>query len=827
MALAGLQAVSMLDSSFMRDSSQSTMPRRHGDQERPNGHASSLLQMWRELEDEHLMGRGQENPRDRLRNQRSIGSDAYMLSPSMSPRPGGEHRGGFDDVGGSENEFGIWSQDSSREQSPDIGGEGERERVRQIARGWVDVGTRGGTHGSSSTGNSLEGEWLGQTELERVRIVREWVQMTSQQSGAHGNTGEEQVGELGALIERVRDGLIVNNNRGQPENVRRRIRRVCGRQALLDLLKRNELERQRELQGLSEHRVVSNFAHRNRIQSLLRGRFLRNVRMTETEKRPTSAAASELGLLRQRHTVSGLREGFLSRAVHGQMSSNHSDSSYQNGYESYRDEETQTNISQEINDEFHQETVTCNEGSDMHQLSGPVDVPESSTIMSWQEPTSQEEGRHEACAEDEERNLQNPTFGQLNQQNEDAEVDMSRDGEEPVSHEQSHETFESASVEQGPLLESPEVHQEQFLAGAGDSHDHQFRDPATDLEAQAAEITSLQEATAQGEEQQEELPDERSWQQSLQGDQAEIDADFPENTATPLAQESFDIGGGEQGQEQESHEEWRDSHSEDGMGNWLAGTSILPSSLEAVPIGRAEGFYLPDDDNVYSMELRELLRRRSVSNLLRSSFRDSLDQLIQSYVERQGHDTVQWELNGGSAVPSLEQDQEQQSGGQNEGDMDAVEEPLVLPSMSESPHWEQELPHANWPRHVHQRLEIEWEIINDLKIDMARLQQRMNNMQRMLEACMEMQLELQRSVRQEVSAALNRTTGPLASHQDDLSKDGSKWDHVRRGICCNCCDNSIDSLLYRCGHMCTCSKCANELVQNRGKCPMCQAPVVE
>ncbi|KAF6166514.1 hypothetical protein GIB67_005376 [Kingdonia uniflora] len=59
-----------------------------------------------------------------------------------------------------------------------------------------------------------------------------------------------------------------------------------------------ERERQRELQGLLEHRAVSDFAHRNRIQ----------VDSCEMKAlRPPSIAARELGLLRQRHTVSGLR----------------------------------------------------------------------------------------------------------------------------------------------------------------------------------------------------------------------------------------------------------------------------------------------------------------------------------------------------------------------------------------------------------------------------------------------------------------------------------------------------------------------------------------
>ncbi|KAI8023312.1 hypothetical protein LOK49_LG03G03588 [Camellia lanceoleosa] len=274
------------------------------------------------------------------------------------------------------------------------------------------------------------------------------------------------------------------------------------------------------------------------------------------------------------------------------------------------------------------------------------------------------------------------------------------------------------------------------------------------------------------------------------------------------------------GSEGEEDVRWLDSGLQEAMDNLLEGRSA----------GQFDTFYFLDDDNVYSSEIRELLSRRRVSNLLRSDFRESLDQLIQLYVERKVYASVDWELDGTSSPspnsPALVVQDVQQSGDQNQGQLDDVGGPLVLPSM---PFPDQELQASKQLASMLGHFEFipnqDWEIINDLRIDMARLPQWMSDMQRMLETCMYMQLELQRSVQHEVSAALNRSAGPT---EDDhiLPTAESNWDFVRKGICCLCCDNSIDSLLYRCGHMCTCSKCTDNLVQGRGKCPTCLAPEI-
>ncbi|CAA0835788.1 Ring/U-Box superfamily protein [Striga hermonthica] len=190
-------------------------------------------------------------------------------------------------------------------------------------------------------------------------------------------------------------------------------------------------------------------------------------------------------------------------------------------------------------------------------------------------------------------------------------------------------------------------------------------------------------------------------------------------------------------------------------------------------------FSLPDDDRAHSVELRELFGRRHVSSLLGSSFRERLNQILQSHVGRLHRASGDW----------LDQDQEQQlfeGDHPNRSVSDADEHnkfdpPSDLFGGSHQLWGGVEFQGMSWSHH-HLNAQLETVTLSSFW-----LQQRMDHMQSMLEACMEMQIELQRSVRQELSATLNRPTFPT-----DASME-SQWDHVRKGICCMCRDNKLMS----------------------------------
>lgn len=278
MAIAGLQNVPILDSSILSDPRPSTSSRQHGNRDRAISRTSSILQMWRELEDECLATRSHERFGGRLQNETGDALSSAIMSSNLHQAQESENRLGLEGSTGNENvnvtvgEDSVGSQTEqddhislTSEQSQDLG-EPERERVRQIFREWMNTGGNGLTSNGSSMNSSPRAQLLGRTELERIRVVREWIQTACDQRDSFGSNREENVTEIGSQIERVREGLVLDQGEGPTENSRRDIRRLCGRQALVDLLANNERERQRELQVLQECCPVSSFAYRNRIQ---------------------------------------------------------------------------------------------------------------------------------------------------------------------------------------------------------------------------------------------------------------------------------------------------------------------------------------------------------------------------------------------------------------------------------------------------------------------------------------------------------------------------------------------------------------------------------
>lgn len=263
----------------------------------------------------------------------------------------------------------------------------------------------------------------------------------------------------------------------------------------------------------------------------------------------------------------------------------------------------------------------------------------------------------------------------------------------------------------------------------------------------AVESISWQENTNQGNWREPAANDERgNWQQSayaqfneLRDNSTEVmDSNWQESSVSEHRQENPGNENGEASRPQEAQRVWREGHSQEAVDNWSEGRSGPQRARRAIPVRRLNRFHPPEDDNVYGMELRELLSRylilyiyfftlnlkqlyfdgrfnlicrRSVSNLLRSGFRESLDQLIQSYVERQSRSPIDWDLHRNLPTPaSREPDQEQERGETNDAQNDAINRPsLVLPSPPvppPQPLWHHDLHHTRWSRHSMHRSEI-------------------------------------------------------------------------------------------------------------------------
>ncbi|KAL0873733.1 hypothetical protein Bca101_023438 [Brassica carinata] len=109
----------------------------------------------------------------------------------------------------------------------------------------------------------------------------------------------------------------------------------------------------------------------------------------------------------------------------------------------------------------------------------------------------------------------------------------------------------------------------------------------------------------------------------------------------------------------------------------------------------------------------------------------------------------------------------------------------------------------------------EMQMIRDLKEQMEQLQREMLELRNTVKSCTDMQLHFQKSATQD-SCRSGSSAEQRVETKNPLKRK-----------CCVCSEMPVDSLLYRCGHMCTCLKCAHELQWSSKKCPICMAPIVD
>lgn len=112
-----------------------------------------------------------------------------------------------------------------------------------------------------------------------------------------------------------------------------------------------------------------------------------------------------------------------------------------------------------------------------------------------------------------------------------------------------------------------------------------------------------------------------------------------------------------------------------------------------------------------------LFCRRSVSNLLHSGFRESLDSLIRSYVQRQGRALLDWDLQRTSPTPASAEDLDQQredmdqqrDDPRDDRDNNTVRPPVAIPSPPVPPRqplWHSVLYRNSWNRRNMHRTDI-------------------------------------------------------------------------------------------------------------------------
>ncbi|KAG0470872.1 hypothetical protein HPP92_017572 [Vanilla planifolia] len=109
----------------------------------------------------------------------------------------------------------------------------------------------------------------------------------------------------------------------------------------------------------------------------------------------------------------------------------------------------------------------------------------------------------------------------------------------------------------------------------------------------------------------------------------------------------------------------------------------------------------------------------------------------------------------------------------------------------------------------------------DLRSSILLIHQELSELRKLVESCVEWQTKLERSIKEEFSSAVKQL-GEIGK-----CSPGTKWMPGKRDACYICSEAPVDAVLYRCGHMCTCFNCAQDLQWSSGRCPICYSMIID
>lgn len=296
------------------------------------------------------------------------------------------------------------------------------------------------------------------------------------------------------------------------------------------------------------------------------------------------------------------REGFFSRcnSVCGQASSSVSDPSKDDS-NANGDEQTRGNNSYEVINDFCEQSELSSEGSDdqecdSHGISdervesgdNPEQVPDNA-VREWQLSNSVEFVERRDGSEQNMDANSHENMGSNSQENNTEEWARDTLQVGAGDHSDIQEAGNEANDQSEPSREANE-----FAGLSGD---------ADNAEGNTVDDVNRLESASENE--------ERDWEPGV----AEYTEwrDNPGENTDENQQQTTEFGWSvrnedrENSQLEEASEEWHEVGGfQEAVQSWLEEPS------EAVPAGRVDTYYFPEDDNVYSMELRELLSRYQI-----------------------------------------------------------------------------------------------------------------------------------------------------------------------------------------------------------------------